>query len=56
MGKFVRLGLKKNFIEYTKIINYIPDKITVTEFLLIKFFTLVGIKSTEFIFIVLLFL
>ena len=56
MGKFMHLGLKKNFIEYTKIINYIPNKITVTEFLLIKFFTLVGIKSSEFIFIVLLFL
>ena len=56
MGKFMHLGLKKNFIEYTKLINYIPDKITITEFLLIKFFTLVGIKSTEFIFIVLLFL
>ena len=56
MGFFVRLGLKKNFIEYTKLINYIPDKITITEFLLIKFFTLVGVKSTEFIFIVLLFL
>ena len=52
----MHLGLKKNFIEYTKLINYIPDKITITEFLLIKFFTLVGIKSTEFIFIVLLFL
>ncbi len=55
MGFFVRLGLKKNFIEYTKLINYIPDKITITEFLLIKCFTLVGLKSTEFIFIVLLF-
>ena len=56
MGKFLQLGLKKNFIEYTKIINYIPDKITVTEFLLIKFFTLGGINSTEFVFICLLFI
>ena len=46
----------KIFIEYTKIINYIPDKITITEFLLIKIFTLVGIKSTELIFICLLFI
>ena len=50
------MAFKKDFINYAKIINYIPNKFSVTEFLLIKFFTLVGVKSTEFIFIVLLFL
>jgi phosphatidylglycerophosphate synthase len=52
------MAFKKNYVNYTKLINYpnLPNSVTITEFLLIKFFVAVGIKSTKLILIALVFL
>ena len=52
------MAFKKNYVNYTKLLNYpnLPSSITITEFLLIKFFAAIDIKSTKLILIALVFL